>query len=60
MFKIIEFVFLGFAIAGIYGAGFFLTREVMMLQEVRTDIDMQLEEIRLLTGERRRADIEIE
>ena len=59
MFKIIEYVLLGFGIVSLYACGCFLTKEVALLQECRTDIDMQLAQLQTLTGERRKADIEI-
>lgn len=60
LFKVIEYILLAFGIISIYGQGVFLTKEIQLLRDTRTDLDMQLEVISRLTGERRRADIEIE
>lgn len=60
MFKIVEYVLLAFGIICIYGQGLFLTKEIQLLQDCRTDLDMQLQVIANLTGERRKADIEID
>lgn len=60
MLKIIEYVLLGIGIIGLYAQGCFLTKEIELLRETRTDLDMQLEVITALTGERRKADIEID
>ena len=59
MFKIVEYVLLGFGIVSLYACGCFLTKESALLTEVRTDIDMQLAMLQNITGDRRKADIEI-
>lgn len=60
MIKVIEYVLLGFGIVSLYACGCFLTKEIALLTDVRMDIDMQLARLQNITGERRKADFEIE
>lgn len=60
MFKIVEYVILGFGIVSLYACGCFLTKEISLLTDVRTDLDMQLARMEQLNGDRRKADIEVE
>lgn len=60
MLKVIEYVLLGLGIISLYACGMLLTRERQLLQDAIIDLDMTVSSIQTATGERRRADIEID
>ena len=60
MLKVVEYVLLLLGIIGLYAQGCFLTKEIELLRECREDLDMQLLVISNLTGEKRRAEFEID